>query len=227
MGVQTCALPIYGGRLPLPCSGGGGLAAGLVALAFRQLRPEVDVAIVEQGPTIGGNHCLSFFDSDVNAGDRWLVDPLVAHRWTDNEVCFPGHARLRSNGYNTILSENLHARVTDRLPAGNAYLSAPIARLDTTSVTLADGRVLRAGTVLDARGAGDLSLLDLGWQKFFGQELLIEGGHGLARPIIMDARVPQIDGYRFVYLLPSSPDRLRSEEHTSELQSLMRISYAV
>src|SRR3546814_21195745 len=55
---------------------GGGLAAGLVALAFRQLRPEVDVAIVEQGPTIGGNHLWSFFDSDVNAGDRWLVAPL-------------------------------------------------------------------------------------------------------------------------------------------------------
>src|SRR3546814_5642751 len=100
--------------------------------------------------------------------------------------------------------------------------------------------------LLDARGAGDLSLLDLGWQKSFGQELLIEGGHGLARPIIMDARVPQIDGYRFVYLLPFSPDRLfvedtyysdgpdiaadvlkSSEEHTSELQSLMRHSYAV
>src|SRR3546814_13177528 len=135
MGVQTCALPIYGGRLPLPCSGGGGLAAGLVALAFRQLRPEVDVAIVEQGPTIGGNHLWSFFDSDVNAGDRWLVDPLVAHRWTDNEVCFPDHARVLSHGSNTLLSENLHARVTDRPTAGNAYLSATIAGLDTTRDT--------------------------------------------------------------------------------------------
>src|SRR3546814_18600308 len=36
--------------------------------------------------------------------------------------------------------------------------------------------------------------------------------HGLARPIIMDARVPQIDGYRFVYLLPFSPDRLFVED---------------
>src|SRR3546814_17055162 len=34
---------------------GGGLAAGLVALAFRKLRPEVGIAIVEPGPTIGGS----------------------------------------------------------------------------------------------------------------------------------------------------------------------------
>src|SRR3546814_2800396 len=71
-----------------------------------------------------------------------LTDPLVPY----TTLC---RSRVLSNGYNTILSENLHARVTDRLPAGNTYLSAPIARLDTTSVTLADGRVLRAGTVLD------------------------------------------------------------------------------
>src|SRR3546814_19589968 len=56
---------------------GGGLAAGLVAMAFRQLRPEADVAIVEQGPTIGGNHIWPFFDSDVTAGDRGRVEPLV------------------------------------------------------------------------------------------------------------------------------------------------------
>src|SRR3546814_5579378 len=35
---------------------GGGLAAGPAALASRQMRPEVDVAIVEQGQTTGGKH---------------------------------------------------------------------------------------------------------------------------------------------------------------------------
>src|SRR3546814_18657541 len=98
---------------------GGGLAGGLVALAFRHLRPEVDVAIVEQGPTIGGNHLWSFFDRDVNAGDRWLVDTLVAPRWTDNEVCFPAHTPVLSHGLHTILSEHLHPRVKARLPTEN------------------------------------------------------------------------------------------------------------
>src|SRR3546814_3601524 len=34
---------------------GGGLASGLVALAFRRMRPDLDVAVVERGETIGGN----------------------------------------------------------------------------------------------------------------------------------------------------------------------------
>src|SRR3546814_8142791 len=36
--------------------------------------------------------------------------------------------------------------------------------------------------------------------------------------------LPRFDGYRS---LPGAPNGIRSEEHTSELQSLMRISYAV
>src|SRR3546814_1330960 len=42
---------------------------------------------------------------------------------------------------------------------------------------------------------------------------------GLGRPVI--------DGEALVYDLPPPAPRIRSEEHTSELQSLMRISYAV
>src|SRR3546814_20745141 len=76
---------------------GGGLAAGLVALAFRQLRPEVDVAIVEQGPTIGVNHPCSFFDSDVNAGDRWIVEPIGPHSVTDTAVCISDQPHVPQN----------------------------------------------------------------------------------------------------------------------------------
>ncbi len=56
--------------------------------------------------------------------------------------------------------------------------------------------------MIDARGPGDMQTLDLGWQKFVGQMLSVPAGHGLIRPIIIDATVEQIDGYRFVYCLP-------------------------
>lgn len=50
--------------------------------------------------------------------------------------------------------------------------------------------------------ADPLATLDCGWQKFVGQTLRLAAPHGLTRPIIMDATVEQIDGYRFVYVLP-------------------------
>ncbi len=69
-------------------------------------------------------------------------------------------------------------------------------------MVLADGDRVEAKGVVDCRGPGDLGLLDLGWQKFYGRELALGDAHDLPNPVIMDATVDQIDGYRFVYLLP-------------------------
>ena len=68
-----------------------------------------------------------------------------------------------------------------------------------------------------ARGFGSLPeaqrrALDLAWQKFVGRDYRVEGGHGLDRPIVMDAAVEQIDGYRFVYSLPFDDTRLLVED---------------
>ena len=81
-----------------------------------------------------------------------------------------------------------------------------------TAVVLADGDRIEAKGVIDARGPGDLSLLDLGWQKFIGMEFALDEPHGLTHPIVMDATVEQIDGYRFVYTLPFSATRLFVED---------------
>ncbi|MEY2926921.1 MAG: lycopene beta-cyclase CrtY [Pseudomonadota bacterium] len=91
-------------------------------------------------------------------------------------------------------------------------MTGEVVSINADSVILADQSRITARQVIDARGPGDLDLLDLGWQKFLGQELVIEGGHGLTRPIIMDATVPQLDGYRFVYCLPFSDERVFVED---------------
>ncbi|MEM8936648.1 MAG: lycopene beta-cyclase CrtY, partial [Pseudomonadota bacterium] len=44
--------------------------------------------------------------------------------------------------------------------------------------------------------------LNLGYQKFIGQEIVLKEPHGETLPTIMDASVSQLDGYRFVYVLP-------------------------
>ncbi len=181
---------------------GGGLAGGLIALAFAALRPEVRLLLVEQGARPGGNHIWSFFDGDVAPADRWLVDPLVAYRWPQGHaVRFPGHARDLATPYNSVntvqLAVALERQLGDRLLAG-----ASVDAIAPQAVKLTDGRKIGAKAVIDARGTGDVSALRCGWQKFVGHALRCDAPHGVDRPVIMDATVDQIDGYRFVYLLP-------------------------
>ncbi|HWV12591.1 MAG TPA: lycopene beta-cyclase CrtY, partial [Sphingobium sp.] len=181
---------------------GGGLSGTLTALAFARLRPEVNILLIERGQTLGGNHLWSFFDSDVRPADRWLIDPLVAHRWPQgHQVRFPAYHRQLDTAYNSIASAQLNAHAQSLL-GNRVLLEADIAGLTPTTVCLNDGSQITARAILDTRGGGDLSALDCGWQKFVGQVLRLRHPHGLERPVIMDATVPQLDGYRFLYLLP-------------------------
>jgi lycopene beta-cyclase len=181
---------------------GGGLAGCLIALAVAARHPDARVLLVEGGETLGGNHIWSFFDSDVAASDRWLIEPMIAHRWPQgHEVRFPGHGRRLAAPYNSITSARLDAHVRQIL-GGRILIGANVSALTPGCITLSNGRNIQAGAVIDARGGGNLAALRCGWQKFVGQTLRLAAPHGIACPVIMDATVGQVDGYRFIYLLP-------------------------
>ena len=191
---------------------GGGLAGGLIALALAAHRPELIVRIVESGETLGGNHVWSFFDGDVAKDDRWLLTPLVCHAWPAYDVSFPAHGRTINQPYYSIESERFDAVVRKALPAEAVMTGRKVLACSPTAVVLADGDRIEAKGVIDARGPGDLSMLEVGWQKFVGRLLDVPEGHGVERPMVMDATVAQHDGYRFVYVLPFSPTRLFVED---------------
>lgn len=181
---------------------GGGLSGGLIAHAFALRRPDVRLLLLEAGASAGGNHVWSFFDGDVAPQDRWLIDPFVAHRWEQgHEVRFPDFVSRLTTSYQSVtsvqFSESLAHLLGDRLMTGVAA-----ATITPDGVTLSDGRTIRARAVIDCRGAADLSALQCGWQKFVGHSIRLPRPHGVDRPVIMDATVDQLDGYRFVYLLP-------------------------
>ncbi len=178
---------------------GGGLAGGLAALALARARPDIDVLLVEAGERIGGNHIWSFFDSDLSPEGLELVSPLVAHRWSGYDVAFPAHRRSLGGWYNSITSDRFDCVLRERVKVatGCAIMSAGPDRVE-----LASGESVTAMAVIDARGQSDISELSCGWQSFLGQELQLAAPHGLERPMVMDATVEQIGGYRFVYLLP-------------------------
>ena len=134
---------------------GGGLAGSLTALAFAARHPDVSLCLLESDDRLGGNHIWSFFDSDVDSRDRWLVEPLIAHRWAEGyEVRFPGHCRGLAVPYNSITSARLDSHV--RRTLGNAVLTgAEAAELTPVSVTLADGRVLQHPARIFLNGVTD------------------------------------------------------------------------
>lgn len=191
---------------------GGGLAGGLIALTLATRRPDARVLLIEGGETLGGNHVWSFFDSDVAPDDRAVLAPLVAHAWDGYHVVFPGLHRRLGVRYNSITSERFDRGLREVLPAERVLTGRKAIGVGPRSVVLADGTRIEAGAVIDARGTGDLSTLECGWQKFLGRELRLATPHGLQRPVVMDASVEQTDGYRFVYLLPFGTDRLFVED---------------
>jgi lycopene beta-cyclase len=191
---------------------GGGLSGCLAALAMARARPEVPILLVEEGETFGGNHTWSFFDGDVDASDRWLLDGLVSHRWQGYYVAFPEHSRKLRSGYNSVRSEDLDRLVRERLRPDQYRLGTKIAAVRDNELLLLGGEKIRADGAIDARGAANLSMLDLGWQKFYGREYRFAAPHGVDRPVIMDATVDQSHDYRFVYCLPFSDTHMLVED---------------
>jgi lycopene beta-cyclase len=191
---------------------GAGLAGGLIALALAKKHPELDVRLIDAGESVGGNHLWSFFGTDVAEADRWLLAPLVVHGWRGYDVRFPAHERTIGQTYYSIESSRLDEVVRGALPAERLMLGRKVSGASATAVVFQDGERLEATGVIDARGPGDLSTLELGWQKFVGREIKLDRPHGVERPIVMDATVKQTDGYRFVYVMPFAPDRLFVED---------------
>ena len=197
---------------------GGGLQNGLIALAVRAARPGARIAMIERGAAPGGNHTWCFHAGDLDAARAAWVEPLVVARWPGYDVAFPRHARRLASPYACVTSERLAAVVARALdvPGSQLVLGATAVEVTADRVVFeaADGRrdELTARVVIDARGPGAAPQTGCGWQTFLGQELVLDAPHGLDLPVVMDATVPQRDGYRFIYALPLGTDRVLVED---------------
>lgn len=191
---------------------GGGLHGSLAALALSHHQPEARVAIVEQGEEIGGHHLWSFHADDAPlAADPWL-SPLVQFEWPNYEVRFPRRRRVLAHKYRTMTSEALHAAITEDSATRDVYLGRTVVHCSERSARLDDGTTLHGKMVIDARGLGTEIPVGTAFQKFLGLELLLESEHGITTPVLMDACIEQIEGFRFMYVLPFGPRRLFVED---------------
>jgi lycopene beta-cyclase len=194
---------------------GGGLQNGVAALALRHLRPEVRIGLCERGPRLGGNHTWSFHLADVPEALRPAIEPLIVAQWPGYDVHFPGLDRHLAEPYATVSSERFDQVVREVFaPSGSElFLDTVATKVSSREVVFEDGRRLSADVVVDARGPSRVNLpRRAGFQKFVGLEVRLTGAGPWTQPVLMDATVPQQDGYRFVYVLPFTADRILVED---------------
>lgn len=190
---------------------GAGLANALIAIAVAEARPGARILMLDRAAGPSDAHTWSFHDPDLRLAWHRRLAPAIRCRWDGQEVRFPDHARTLRAGYASVGGAGL-ARLLAATPGVTLRWGAGIAALDGGGATLASGERIEAPCVIDGRGAAPSPHLVTGYQKFVGLEFEMDAPHGVARPLIMDATVPQQDGYRFVYLLPFSPTRLLVED---------------
>jgi lycopene beta-cyclase len=190
---------------------GGGLTSSLIALRLKRSQPSLRIIMLEREGRIGGEHTWCHFATDVSPAISEWLGPLIVHDWAGYDVRFPKHRRTLATHYRAITSGRLHAVMSELLGL-DAWLGVEAKEVKAESVRLVDGRELAAPLVIDARGPRRSIRLALGWQKFLGQEVRLAAPHGLTRPIVMDATVAQLDGYRFLYVLPTSANTMLIED---------------
>lgn len=179
---------------------GGGLWGSLLAYFFHLRRPDLTFELYERGEGLGGDHTWSFHTSDVTPELWSVLKPLVSFSWSGQEVIFPKLQRKLSVGYHSILSSDLDHKLRAILPKAQILLGQAREPQDFgKDCVVFDTRNLK----LDVPGA---------WQNFVGLDVELTQPHGLAHPIIMDANVEQLSGFRFIYYLPWGPSQILVED---------------
>jgi lycopene beta-cyclase len=194
---------------------GGGLSNALTALALFRAWPAVRVALVEQQETLGGNHVWCFHAGDVKEQASAFVWPLVEHSWPGYDVRFPDLSRSLDEPYAAVRSQRVHEVVSREFaarPECRLLLGQRAESVTSTAASLASGEMLRGAVVIEARGPDHLAPGVFGYQKFLGLELKLKAPPPIDRPLLMDALVPQRDGFRFMYALPLGRDRVLLED---------------
>ncbi|RZA08152.1 MAG: lycopene cyclase [Proteobacteria bacterium] len=189
---------------------GAGLANSLLAYRLKQKNPSLEILLLEAAAGPRADRTWSFYESDVSPEIWAWLSPLAEKIWPGYDVKFPKLSRgLDKARYASLRGETLLEKAgLLKLVSWNTEVSS----VEPGGVTLASGEKLVALGVVDGRGQGAARPGAEGYQKFFGLQVRLKAPHGITRPVVMDATVPQDGGYRFFYLLPWDERRLLVED---------------
>jgi lycopene beta-cyclase len=187
---------------------GGGLAGCLAAMALARFRPDVPFMIVEEGERFGGDRYRLFADADLDDDQRDLVSPLVSERWAGFYLAFPGYSRKLKDEMSGIAAGELHAEMVASLDPKRYRLGTKVVAVRDDALVLDGGETIKAEGAIDARGAANLSTLELLYETSVEREYRFAAPHRVDRPVLIDANVDQAGGLRFMRCVPLADDRL-------------------
>ncbi|HWT13457.1 MAG TPA: lycopene beta-cyclase CrtY [Allosphingosinicella sp.] len=188
---------------------GGGLAGCLAALALARLRPDVPLLVVEERERFGGERFRFLFRTELDGEARALVAPLVEQAWPGFYVAFPGMTRNLKGELGGFSPPALHRAMMAALKPEQYRLGVKAVAVREDGIVLDGGETIKAQGAIDARGAANLSMLDLLYETRVERVIRLKGPHGLDRPVLVDATLDQGAGFSFVQTFPLGTHRLR------------------
>jgi lycopene beta-cyclase len=184
---------------------GGGLSGGLLALRLALAHPSLRILILERQAALGGNNTWGF--QTLGDTEPWL-NSVITKTWNSFDVRFPKTDRTVAIRHSVIRSVDFHKGITNHLGDG-VRLGCEVRKISDNEVETTNGQFLRAPLVVDATGIHQDQVqknrffeAPCAWMKYIGFDLKLNKPHGLKIPVLMDARVPQMDGFRYFSIIP-------------------------
>lgn len=188
---------------------GGGAAGCLAALALARLRPEVPLLIVEESDRFGGRCFHHLFTDEVEGEAQALLAALPGHGWPGFYLAFPGLTRNLKGAIGGFEPEALHRTMIETLRPDQYRLGTRVVAVREDALVLDGGEEIKAEGALDARGAANLSMLELLYETRVERQIRTHEPHRLDRPLLVDATIEQNLGFSFIQAFPLGEDRLR------------------
>lgn len=176
---------------------GGGIWGSILALRLRHHHPRLRFELYEPTEGLGDGLSHSFHRSDISDEHFSWLRPFLTKYWREFAVEFPGFSRAYNDAYCFLSGSDIDHHLQKIIPSDCLFLK--------TSIHLEDA--LRRGSfVIDTRANGYFKAI--GYQKSLCLHLEVDLGHGVHRPVTVDARVEQKDSFRFLQMLPLEDNML-------------------
>lgn len=187
---------------------GGGLAGCLAALALARHRPDVPVLIVEERETFGGPGFHHVFEEELDGEALALVEPLAVASWPGFYVAFDQFSRKLKAPCLGFDGPALHRAMTETLAPNQYRLGVKVVAVRDDALVLDGGEEIKAEGAIDARGAANLSQLDVGYEARLERRYRFAAPHGVDRPVLIDATANGGGGSHFFQVAPLDDERL-------------------